>query len=154
MNPLQRWSYLVHRLNLYTLRLSHGIDFLQSLQTERSAERKVIKIHKDSIVFISENVKNLRKPVYRTFFLREIQFHKNEIAERKEFIQEFSDELIENGQRYIDLKEHISTQKIRIFGEMENLLNQNPLLHTQVNTSVLHPPVEEAFLFVLDQTMI
>ena len=153
MNPVERWHFLLHRLNLYTLRLFNRVQFLKNLQEQRSAERRIIKIHKSCTIFIKQRSQQLRNPMNRTFFLRQIPFHQNEITERKEFIQEFSDQLIQKGQRYVDVQDQISTQKVQIFGEMENLLNQNPFLQTQANMSILHPPVLEPFLFDPLQTL-
>jgi hypothetical protein len=109
---------------------------------EIKIEQILIRKTKRILVFLRQKIKRVQKQSNRDYFkdicrkyLEQIQDHRKNIQENQEEIDMETQDITEN-----------QINADTVFGEMQNMVNQNPEIASFVNTSFLHiqPHLETA----------
>ena len=138
MSALQDWRNLKRDFNHLSRNLRHARQTILHHEVEISFDRRIIQLHKHSILFMKDKIRGLRHG--KGFFFGHISSLNQEVFEHKANIRDEKDFLLEGADNYMKVKKDVLGQQKDILQQLKDLVDENPFLENSVDISILSPP--------------
>lgn len=144
MTAIQKWRDFKRDFNILSRNLRDSKRAIRNHEIGIAFDRRIIRLHKQSIFFIKDKIRTLRHG--KGFFFGHISSLNQEIFEHEENIRDEKVFLLDAAEDYVATKKQVLGQKEQILQQMKDLVDENPFLESSVDLSILSSP-SEPFLF-------